>query len=124
VCTSTDGRQIPAPPSSVRGLAAWDLAISLGALACPRRRGRGVRLAYVAPGFRSVPPDQLEEGAVLTVGLAILVHKRQLALVELPEPLVPRDVLERLGSRAAGEIDPEDPRIPGSPSPPVPRTPR
>jgi N-acyl homoserine lactone hydrolase len=58
-------------------------------------RLRATRSADVrATRQRSVAAAQLEEGAVLAACLLVLVKEAEALLVELPEPLVPGDVLE------------------------------
>src|SRR4051812_40953976 len=56
----------------------------------------------------AVAAHQLEERAVLAVGPLLLVEERQPLGVELLEPLVPGDPLERLLAGAAREVDAQD----------------
>jgi hypothetical protein len=54
-----------------------------------------------------VAAHEPEERAVAPVGPLRLVDERQVALVELAEPLVPVDVFQPVRPGAAGEVDGE-----------------
>ena len=59
------------------------------------------------PAPRTLPLDQLEERAVAAVSLLDLVEQGQLLVLEHVEPLLPGDVLQLVGTRASGEVEPE-----------------
>src|SRR5947208_811801 len=68
--------------------------------------GPAVRLAAAARrifGRRTI--DQLVECALFAVGLMVLVQETKLTLVKDIEELVPRHLLKRFRSCAAGKID-------------------
>src|SRR5215211_6133171 len=83
----------------------------------PPRRWRlpETRLGEALRGVSLAPPcsasaDELEEAAFVAARGLVLVQEREVLLVELLEPLVPRDLLER-GLRATREVDSEKPGV-------------
>ena len=71
-----------------------------------------VRVAVLA-ALRRLAADQAVEVALLAVGRGVLVDERESVRVEVLEPLVPRDLLERrvVVLRRVGEGEADDPRV-------------
>jgi hypothetical protein len=58
-----------------------------------------------------VTSDELVEVAALTFRGVVLIHQREIVVVECHEPLVPGDRLQRFAAAVTGEVQPDHPGI-------------
>src|SRR5688572_28846086 len=106
--TSRDSETLPACRASGATASRSPSALSRVGLGTPMRASFRAAAPF---GLGLIALHQLVEVAALAGGGLFLNDERQPVLVELPEPLVPGDLLERVAAAVAGKIEPDHPDV-------------